>query len=98
VPNLHIHNYPNPLETDTRFVIGLPADGEVNLTIYDRAGELIRRVLEQHWMQAGIQLVDWRGDDDSGRLVAPGTYVYVFEYTLEGKTDRIIKKLVVARD
>jgi len=98
VPNLGIHNYPNPLTTNTTFWMGLPDDGTVSLTIYDRAGECIRQLLVNEPKEAKVHLVSWNATNDHGQLVAPGTYQYLLEYIHQGKTDRIVKKLVVTRE
>jgi len=98
VPPLGIHNYPNPFEGHTHFVLGLPEGGTVTLTIYDRAGERICRVLENAGMDAGIKEVTWDAKNDAGGRVASGTYRYVLEYTSDsGVGARITKKLVITR-
>ena len=97
VPGFSVHNFPNPLSTSTSFVIGLPADGEVRLTVYTRAGERVCRVLENTDMPAGVHAVPWDAVNDNGRAVAPGTYEYVLDYVHQGKADRIRKRLVVTR-
>jgi hypothetical protein len=98
VPGFSIHNFPNPLIDRTTFVIGLPADGEVSLTVYTRAGERVCRVLRREYRLAGIHFVAWDAVNDNGRDVAPGTYEYVLDYTCQGETDRILKRLVVTRE
>jgi hypothetical protein len=98
VPGFSIHNFPNPLSDRTTFVIGLPADGEVSLTVYTRAGERVCRVLEREDRPAGVHVVQWDAVNDNGRDVAPGTYEYVLDYVHQGKTNRIRKRLVVTRE
>ena len=41
VPNLAVHVYPNPADDKVSFVFGLPGDGKVSLTLYDRATTLV---------------------------------------------------------
>ncbi|MEO0071477.1 MAG: FG-GAP-like repeat-containing protein [candidate division WOR-3 bacterium] len=94
VPKLSIHNFPNPFEDKTTFVIGLPEDGRITLTVYNRVGELLCRVTEKEFHSAGIHFIPWDGRNNRGRPVAPGTYHYLLEYEHKGKTDRIRKKLV----
>jgi YVTN family beta-propeller protein len=98
VPGFSIHNFPNPFSTSTTFVIGLPADGKVSLTVYTRAGERVRRVRDREDCPTGIHFVQWDAVNDNGRAVAPGTYEYVLDYVHQGKTDRIRKRLVVTRE
>jgi hypothetical protein len=95
VPGFSVHNYPNPFSGNTTFVMGLPADGEVSLTVYTRAGERVCRVLENTNLTAGVHAERWDAVNDNGRAVAPGVYEYVLDYVHQGKTDRIRKRLVV---
>jgi hypothetical protein len=95
VPELSIHNFPNPFTDHTTFVIGLPDDGKASLTVYTRAGERVCRVLADADLAAGVHIVPWSAVNDGGRHVAPGTYEYVLDYMHEGKTDRVHKKLVL---
>jgi hypothetical protein len=98
VPELSIHNYPNPFSNSTSFVIGLPEDGKASLTIYTRAGQRVCRVLENRDMTAGVHVVSWEGVNDNGRTIAPGTYEYLLDYAHAGKTDRLRKKLVLTKE
>jgi hypothetical protein len=98
LPNLEVHNFPNPVKDRTTFVIGLPAAGKVSLTVYNRAGERVRRLLDRVELEPNIHFFDWDAANDQGRRVARGNYQYVFEYVRADKTERIIHKLVVARE
>jgi hypothetical protein len=98
VPGFSIHNFPNPFSDHTAFVIGLPVDGKVSLTVYTRAGERVCRVLEREVRPTGVHVVPWEGVNDNGRSIAPGTYEYVLDFVHQGRTERIRKRLVVARE
>jgi len=98
VPGFSVHNFPNPFSDHTTFVIGLPADGEVSLTVYTRAGERVCRVLERFAMSTGVHFEPWAAVNDRGRGVAPGTYEYVLDFVHQGRTDRIRKRLVITRE
>jgi hypothetical protein len=97
VPEFSVHNFPNPFTNHTSFVLGLPEDGKVSLTVYTRAGERVCRVLANADLPAGVHLVRWDGVNDNGRTIAPGTYEYLLDYVHGGKTDRIRKRLVLTR-
>lgn len=99
VPGLQVHNYPNPFATATTFIIGLPDDATLSLTVYDRAGTLVRRLIERR-EYAGPSVIEqrWDGTNRHGRLVAPGTYQYLLEVTRRDRSERILKHLVVTRD
>ena len=98
-PGLQVHNYPNPLETSTRFVVGLPENGTLNLIVYDRTGRMIKHVVDSEDISGPVvHETVWRGTNELGELVAPGTYTYLLEFIHGDRSDRIIKKLVVARE
>ena len=68
------------------------------LTLYDRAGEKICRILEQEPMEPGIHVIGWDARGDRGGDVAPGTYRYVLEFSTGDTAHRILKKLVVIQE
>jgi len=98
VPGFSVHNFPNPFSDHTAFVIGLPDDGKVSLTVYTRAGELVCRVLDRESRVSGIHVVPWDGANNNRRAVAPGAYEYVLDYEHAGETDRVHKRLVLTKE
>ena len=95
VPQIDIHNYPNPFHGQTAFIFSLSDDGVVNLKLYNRAGELIRDLIRNKHYNLGIYRVGWDGCNRFGRQCAPGVYLYLFEFKHQGKTDRIMKKALI---
>jgi hypothetical protein len=96
VPGLEIHNFENPFRQSTRFVYGVPKPGYLRLIVYDRNGEVVRRVIDHQSCEPGIYTLPWDGRNDHQRQVAPGTYVYVFELTdLKDQTQRVMRKLTI---
>ena len=96
-PLLTVHNFPNPCEGSTRFIIGLPEPGTVRLTLYDRAGARVRLLRDKSEAGAGVLLLDWDGTNDAGKPVASGNYRYVMDYSRNGTNSTIVKKLVLVR-
>ena len=68
-------NYPNPFNPSTTIEYRLPDAGEVELTVYNAAGQSIRRLV-QRWQTSGHYAATWDGTDDSGRRVGSGIYSY----------------------
>jgi hypothetical protein len=97
-PGLTIHTFPNPCVNSTRFVIGVPGQGTVTLTLYDRAGAMVRRLSDAAEVRAGVHLVDWDGNNDAGKPVASGAYRYILDYSAGGTSTTIVKKLVLVRE
>lgn len=69
-------NYPNPFNPFTMFSFTLPEARNVNVVIYNVAGQKIRNMYNGQYMQAGTYQVAWDGTDDSGNQVASGIYFY----------------------
>jgi hypothetical protein len=69
-------NVPNPFNPQTTIQYEIPAGGaDVNISIYDVAGRLVRALVAEH-RGPGTWSVQWNGDDDRGRRVASGVYFY----------------------
>lgn len=97
-PELTIHNFPNPFSERTTFWFGIPEPGRVRLTIYNRAGERVCRIIDSESYAVGLWSRSWDGVNEHGRAVAPGIYDYLFEHEAENRTSRILKKLVITRE
>jgi hypothetical protein len=67
-------NYPNPFNPLTTIEYMLPADGRVQLSIFNSRGRLVR-VLRNGLQQAGVHRVVWDGRDDLGYDSASGVYI-----------------------
>ncbi|MBI4531785.1 MAG: T9SS type A sorting domain-containing protein [Candidatus Latescibacteria bacterium] len=68
-------NYPNPFNPTTTIRFTLPQAAPTELTIYNIAGQRVRVLLNEQ-MAAGIHTVVWDGNDQAGRVVAAGLYLY----------------------
>jgi hypothetical protein len=68
-------NYPNPFNGETVIRFALPASGEVELTIYNLAGQQVA-VLAEGAREAGSYTLRWDGRDERGRELASGVYLY----------------------
>ncbi|MEE3233059.1 MAG: FlgD immunoglobulin-like domain containing protein [Candidatus Latescibacterota bacterium] len=69
-------NYPNPFNPETviPFILSDNA-GFVNLVIYNSTGQLVRELLSEDRINAGLYQQIWDGLDQSGRRVASGIYI-----------------------
>jgi hypothetical protein len=68
-------NYPNPFNPGTIINYALPKSSLVTIKIYNILGREIRTLVNVE-QQAGNYTVQWNGDNNFGRLVASGVYIY----------------------
>jgi len=95
--DFEIHNFPNPLVERTTFQLSLPHEGNVKLHLYNRASERVATIVEGR-RPAGFHFIAWRPENDRGQLLAPGTYQYLLEYSAQGRTRHVRKKLVITTE
>jgi hypothetical protein len=68
--------YPNPFNPLTTISYRLEQAGLVDLAVYDLAGRLVRRLVDGEHRHPGLHLIQWNGQDEGGRSVASGVYLY----------------------
>ena len=95
VPPFEVHNFRNPFREQTQFMFSLPKSGRVSLEVYTRAGELVRRLITNRHYDFGIHYHPWDGRNDAGQRLAPGVYLYVFDFIADDGEQRTVKKKAV---
>ncbi len=83
-------NYPNPFNRGTDIRYQLADVTEVNLSIYNAAGQRITTLISGV-QEAGRYIAHWEGQDARGAAVSSGIYLY--RLTTAGFSD--VKKMVV---
>ena len=68
-------NYPNPLNRGTVIRYALPTSGEVELVVFNLAGQQVATLVDG-LLDAGMYSVRWDGRDGDGRDLASGVYLY----------------------
>ena len=81
-------NYPNPCNSGTVIRFALPASQQVELAIYNLAGQKLATLI-QGVHQAGVYGVHWDGRDSSGRDLASGTYLYRLRTSAQVETRKL---------
>ena len=71
-------NYPNPFNSGTVIRFELPADMQIDLALYNLAGQKVATLVNRHHA-AGLYTLSWDGRDDQGRELATGIYLYRLE-------------------
>jgi len=72
---LQSSNYPNPFNPVTTIRYSIPADGRVELSVYNVRGQLVKRLVNSQ-QEAGEHSAQWEGRDANNRAVSSGVYFY----------------------
>lgn len=81
-------NYPNPFNPTTTIKLTVPEAAEVNLSIYDIMGRMVRTLINEN-LPAGNHSVLWDGKDEAGNLLSSGIYFYRLHYQGRVQTKRM---------
>jgi len=68
-------NYPNPFNPETEIKFQLPDNTEINLSVYNLKGQLVR-ILMDNYLPSGSHSVIWDGKTNNGEMVGSGVYFY----------------------
>jgi hypothetical protein len=68
-------NVPNPFNPATLISYSLPGDGFVSLVIYSVDGRVVQTLVHEQQPMGRYEII-WNGEDENGRRVASGTYLY----------------------
>jgi hypothetical protein len=68
-------NYPNPFNPSTLINYALPKSSLVTIKIYNILGQEVKTLVNSQ-LQAGNYTAQWNGDNNFGRTVASGVYIY----------------------
>ncbi len=87
-PRFALSNHPNPFNPRTTIRFSLPAEGHVELVIYDAGGAHVATLLRSH-IDEGDHEVPWTGRNDQGREMPAGVYVYRVNWQDESETGKM---------
>lgn len=82
-------NYPNPFNATTTIGFSLMEFSHVQLRIFNMAGQLVRTLANGDF-HAGTHTVIWNGEDDTGRSIASGVYLYQMSIGAQTKTRKLM--------
>lgn len=91
VPPLAMSVFPNPCNGRISIVFSRNKEGPVRLTLYNVAGQEVRRLIDVH-MPAGVHRTEWDGTDGS-KVASSGVYLLVLQ--ADGQT--MHEKVVLIR-
>ncbi len=71
-------NFPNPFNAATTIEYSIPMSGDVNISIFNLSGQLVRRIFAPR-QQAGSHQIRWEAVDQKGVILPSGVYFYQVE-------------------
>ncbi len=86
-------NFPNPFNPATTIQYALPQAADVELTVYNVVGQLVRTLVAEH-QSAGRYAVEWDATNDSGHSLSSGMYFYRLQ---AGGEFREVKKMLLLK-
>ena len=89
VVNELLGNYPNPFNPETTIRFNVSEPGSILIEIYNVRGQRIRTLLNKH-IDAGEHSIIWNGQDENGREVGSGIYLYIMRMEDFSQTQRMI--------
>jgi hypothetical protein len=101
----NVYNYPNPMNSYTRFVFEHNQAGQemdVQLRIYTLSGKPVARISRENLITSGnLVQIAWDGHDDDNNPLAAGTYLYHLQvksdYNGKKRTEEKIERIVIIR-
>lgn len=82
-------NVPNPFNPITSIHYQLSMDGDINLSIYNVYGQLVR-TLAQGEQVAGRHVVEWDGLDETDHKASSGVYLYRLQAGAQMQTRKLM--------
>ena len=74
----NLGNYPNPFNPSTTIEFSLQNNSEIDLSIYNIKGQKVATLINEQ-LQKGKHSIFWDGDDEFGKPVSSGIYLYRIE-------------------
>ena len=87
-----LYNYPNPFNPTTTIDFSIPNDSEINLSIYNLKGQIVKTLANEQ-LERGNHSVVWHGIDKYGKAVSSGVYFYKLK--VNGKNEAAKKCLLL---
>ena len=85
-------NYPNPFNPTTTLRYDLSANIQVNITIYDMMGRVVKTMVNRQ-QNAGFKSIQWDATNNQGQPVSAGVYLY----SIDAGDFRQTKKMILLK-
>jgi len=101
-PQITFHNFPNPFNEKTLFVLKLGSEYYIEqFDIYNVLGQIIKSIIssKNRKKSIGYSYIEWNGKDDNGITVQSGVYLCKIKLraTGSGKVFKVVRKITVIK-
>jgi hypothetical protein len=86
-----VNNYPNPFTSFTTILYSLDREAEVNLSIYNIAGQMVTTLVNEK-QPAGVYKIQWHALNENGQKLNTGVYFCALEANGHMYSMKIIKQ------
>ena len=87
-----LSNYPNPFNPSTTIEFSIQNDSQIELSIYNIKGQKIKTLVQNEFINGSHSII-WDSDDESGKAVSSGVYLY--KIIIDGKAEAVKKCLLL---
>jgi hypothetical protein len=87
-----LKNYPNPFNPETTISYYITKKGNVTVDIYNLKGQKVKSLFSG-MQEAGKHDLVWKGDNDDGKQVSSGTYLY----RVKNMEEEFVKKMLLMK-
>ena len=87
-----ISNYPNPFNPTTTIDFSIQNDSKIELSVFNIKGQKIKTLTHSEFTGGSHSLI-WNGDDELGKSVSSGIYLY--KLNVNGKIESVKKCLLL---
>ncbi len=70
--------YPNPFNPETNIGFSIPSRGHVRVEVFNIRGQRVKQIADDVF-EKGNHRLTWHGDDDNGKTVGTGLYLFKLE-------------------
>ncbi len=89
----NLSNYPNPFNPATMIEFSLRNNSNIELLIFNIKGQKIKTLAHNEFTKGSHSII-WNGDDETGKPVSSGLYLY--KLNVDGKT-KVVKKCLLLK-
>lgn len=87
-----ISNFPNPFNPSTTIEFSIQNASEIDISIFNIKGQKVKTIANNQY-EKGNHSTIWNGNDESGKPVSSGVYLY--KLNVNGKTEAVKKCLLL---